>query len=115
MIEAMNRANLSEPILESDRVGNRFAVTLFTHHLLGKEDVEWLSQFSDCSLSEDEAHILIVTRELGLVNNSIVRTFFKIDTLTASRRLQRLRNLGLLEQRGQGPNTIYYAGKRLSG
>ncbi|WKZ79135.1 MAG: ATP-binding protein [Fimbriimonadaceae bacterium] len=115
MIEAMNRANLSEPILESDRVGNRFAVTLFTHHLLGKEDVEWLSQFSDCSLSEDEAHILIVTRELGLVNNSIVRTLFKIDTLTASRRLQRLRNLGLLEQRGQGPNTIYYPGKRLSG
>jgi ATP-dependent DNA helicase RecG len=113
MRDAMHRANLTAPLFESDRRGNTFSVTLLTHHLLGEEDVAWLGQFKDCALSEDEARALIVVREVGAINNASYRDINRLDTLTASRHLQRLRSLGLLEQRGRGTATYYVPGDRV--
>lgn len=112
MREAMISANLTIPFFESDRESDTFTATLLLHHLLGQEDVEWLARFRDCNLSEDEARVLIVLREVGAMNNAYYRTLAGLDTLTVSRRLQRLRDLKLLEQKGKSSATYYVPGER---
>ncbi len=114
MREAMINANLTIPFFESDRESDTFTTTLLLHHLLGQEDVEWLAQFKECSLSEDEVRVLIVLREVGAMNNAYYRTLTGLDTLTVSRRLQRLRDLKLLEQKGKSSATYYVPGERFN-
>lgn len=113
MREAMVAANLSAPLFDSNRRANRFAITLLLHHLLGPEEVAWLTQFKDCNLADDEARALIVLREVGAISNATYRDINRVDTLAASRRLQRLRDIGLLEQRGRGTGIHYVPGPRL--
>jgi ATP-dependent DNA helicase RecG len=66
-----------------------------------------LAQFKDLHLSEDEAKALIVVREAGALNNGTYRELTKVDTLTASQSLRRLRDAGLLAQKGRGSATYY--------
>jgi len=113
MRDAMTRANLTLPLFESDREKDTFTVTLLVHHLLGPEDVTWLAQFKDCDLTEDEARALIWVREIGAINNAAYRDINGLDTLTASGHLRRLRDLGLLDQRGKGVATYYVPTQRL--
>lgn len=113
MREAMDQANLTHPLFESDRERDEFTVRLLVLHLLGPEDWEWLGQFRDCSLSDDEARALIVLREIGALDNAAYRSINRVDTLTASGHLRRLRDAGLLEQKGKGPATYYVPGARL--
>lgn len=115
MREAMERANLSVPLFESNRQGDQFTVTLFAHNLLNADDLAWLSQFSDCDLNEDDARVLVILREIGEMSNYLYRWVAKVDTLTASRRLQRLRDLQLIVQKGKGSSTTYLPGPRLTG
>lgn len=115
MREAMARANLTAPLFESDREKDAFTVTLLVHHLLGPDDVAWLTRFKDCHLSEDEARALIVVREVRAINNAFYRTINRMDALTASGHLRRLRDLGLLEQKGKGSATYYVPTERLLG
>ncbi len=114
MREAMISANLTIPFFESDRESDTFTTTLLLHHLLGQEDMEWLAQFKECSLSEDEVRVLIVLREVGAMNNAYYRTLTGLDTLTVNRRLQRLRDLKLLEQKGKSSATYYVPGERFN-
>jgi ATP-dependent DNA helicase RecG len=85
----------------------------FFHHFLGAEDIAWLARFKDLHLSEDEAKALIVVREAGALNNSTYRELTKVDTLTASQSLRRLRDAGLLAQKGRGSATYYVPTERL--
>jgi ATP-dependent DNA helicase RecG len=107
MIDEMHKVNLTIPLFESSSERDSFAVKLLVHHLLSPEDVEWLAQFKNCRLSDDEARALIVVRETGEIDNLMYRYINYVDTLTASGRLRRLRDLGLLEQKGKGPATYY--------
>jgi len=113
MREAMEQANLTHPLFESDRERDEFTVRLLVVHLLSEEDWEWLGQFKDCNLSDDEARALIVLREIGALDNAAYRSINRVDTLTASGHLRRLRDAGLLEQKGKGPATYYVPGPRL--
>jgi ATP-dependent DNA helicase RecG len=113
MREAMEQANLTQPLFESDRDKDEFTVRLLVIHLLNPEDWKWLSQFPDCGLDNDDARALIVLRELGALDNSAYRSINHVDTLTASGRLRRLRDAGLLEQQGKGASTYYLPGGRL--
>ena len=112
MRETMMRANLSSPLILSDRSGDKFKVSLFVHNLLGPDDVEWLSKFSDCDLSEDEARALIMLRELKEIDNATYRQINHMDSLTASGHLRRLKGMDLLEKVGQGAATKYRPGTR---
>jgi len=112
MRAAMVDANLTVPLFESDRENDTFSATLLLHHLLEQNDIEWLAGFKDCNLSDDEARVLIVVREVGAMNNYDYRTLTGLDTLSASRRLQHLRNVKLLEQKGKGNATYYVPGER---
>ena len=107
MQRLMVKSGLAPPVLESDREQNRFVAYLLTHHFLSEEDIRWLSFFREFELTDDDTKALIVARELGAVDNATYRTVNSCDTLTASGRLRRMRDVGLLEQRGKGNQTYY--------
>jgi ATP-dependent DNA helicase RecG len=113
MRESMEQAGLTPPLFESDRGNDQFVARYFFHHFLGVEDIAWLAQFKDLHLSEDEAKALIVVREAGALNNGTYRELTKVDTLTASQALRRLRDAGLLAQKGRGSATYYVPTERL--
>ncbi|MFN7908493.1 MAG: ATP-binding protein, partial [Microcystis sp.] len=107
MLEKMLEANLTLPLFVSNRDRDYFRVTLFTHHFLDDEDIQWLTQFKNHTLSTDETKALVVLRQVGMINNLIYRVTNDVDTLTASHHLRRLRDAGLLEQQGKGSATCY--------
>ncbi len=113
MRESMEQAGLTPPLFESDRGNDQFVARYFFHHFLGAEDVAWLAQFKDLQLSDDEAKALIVVREAGAINNGTYRELTKVDTLGASQALRRLRDAGLLVQKGRGSATYYVPTERL--
>jgi ATP-dependent DNA helicase RecG len=113
MRETMEQAGLTPPLFESDRGNDQFVARYFFHHFLGAEDVAWLAQFKDAQLSPDEAKALIVVREAGAIDNAAYRALNKVDTLSASAALRRLRDGGLLVQKGRGSATYYVPAERL--
>jgi ATP-dependent DNA helicase RecG len=114
MRESMEQAGLTPPLFESDRGGDQFVARYFFHHFLGEEDIAWLARFRDLHLTEDEAKALIVVREAGAIDNATYRELSKVDTLAASQALRRLRDAGLLIQKGRGSATYYVPSDRLA-
>lgn len=113
MREAMEQAGLTPPLFESDRASDQFVARYFFHHFLGAEDIAWLTRFKDQQLSSDDAKALIVVREAGAIDNATYRALNKVDTLAASAALRRLRDAGLLVQKGRGSATYYVPAERL--
>ena len=113
MRETMEQAGLTPPLFESDRGNDQFVARYFFHHFLGAEDLAWLAQFKDAQLNPDEAKALIVVREAGAIDNAAYRALNKVDTLSASAALRRLRDAGLLQQKGRGSATYYIPAERL--
>ena len=113
MRETMEQAGLTPPLFESDRGNDQFVARYFFHHFLGADDLNWLAQFKDAQLSSDEAKALIVVREAGAMDNANFRALTKVDTLAASAALRRLRDAGLLAQKGRGSATYYVPTERL--
>ncbi len=107
MREMCEQAGLAPPLFESDREREQFVVRLFFHHFLGPDDLAWLGQFKDLQLSDAEARALVVTREVGAMDNATWREINKVDTLAASHGLKKLRDAGLLQQNGRGSATWY--------
>jgi len=107
MREMCETAGLAPPLFESDRGQDQFVVRLFFHHFLGPADLAWLARFKDLHLSETEARALVVAREVGAIDNASWRDINKVDTLTASQSLKKLRDAGLLQQKGRGSATWY--------
>nr|WP_156966477.1 hypothetical protein [Algiphilus aromaticivorans] len=64
-------------------------------------------------LTEDQQRALIFVRENRRITNSDYRNLNRVDTLTASQRLVRLRDLGLVDQVPMGPATYYVPGAQL--
>jgi ATP-dependent DNA helicase RecG len=113
MRDTMEQAGLTPPLFESDRGNDQFVARYFFHHFLGADDVAWLAQFKDAQLSPDEAKALVVVREAGAIDNANYRTLNKVDTHSASAALRRLRDAGLLVQKGRGSATYYVPAERL--
>ena len=107
MLESMLEANLSLPSFDSNRDRNRFQVTLYSHNLFDEEALQWLSQFKEYNITDEEAKILVVLKETGKINNAICRLVNDVDTLKASQTLKRLRDLGLINVHGKSTATHY--------
>lgn len=107
MREMCEQAGLAPPLFESDRGREQFVVRLFFHHFLGPDDLAWLGRFKGLQLSDAEARALVVTREVGAIDNATWRDINKVDTLAASHGLKKLRDAGLLQQNGRGSATWY--------
>lgn len=115
MREICEQAGLAPPLFESDRSNDAFVVRLFFHHFLGPEDLAWLGRFKALQLTEAEARALVVTREVGAMDNATWREINKVDTLAASHGLKKLRDAGLLQQNGRGSATWYQPTARMLG
>ena len=113
MRELMKSANLTPPAFDSDREKDEFAVTFLFHHLLDESDVRWLAQFKDADITDDEAKLLIFSREKGTINNAEGRDLTGLDTLTVSSILRRLRDYGLIQPHNRGSVTFYTPTERL--
>ena len=113
MRESMAEAGLTPPLFESDRARDQFVARYFFHHFLGAEDIAWLARFKDVRLADEEARALVVVREAGAIDNATYRDLNKVDTLAASQSLRRLRDAGLLIQKGRGSATYYVPSERL--
>lgn len=114
MRKMMQEANLTTPVITSDRRLNIFKLTLLSIHFIEQEDIKWLENFKNCNLADEEARALLFVRRFNSIDNAAFRAVNSgTDTLKASRYLQRLRDLELLEQRPQGSATYYIPGRRL--
>lgn len=110
MRNIMKGANLTVPVIETDRLKDEFRLRLLSHHFLGDEDIRWLSQFRSLGLSPMEARALIMLREAKEIDNAAYRQINHTDVHTASKDLRRLRDLGLLETKGGGAAVHYVEG-----
>ncbi len=107
MREMMVDAGLEPPLFESLRSNDAFVARYYFQHFLSEEAVQWLSRFRDLHLSDEEARALVAVREQGAIDNAMYRELNRVDTLSASQALRRLRDAGLLEQKGRGSGTYY--------
>lgn len=114
MREMMEEAGLTPPLFESDRGNDQFIARYFFHHFLGEDDIRWLSRFRELNLTDAEARTLVVVREAGAIDNATYRDLNKVDVLAASQALRRLRDAGLLTQKGRGSATWYQPTSRLT-
>lgn len=107
MRETMVAAGLEPPLFESMRGNDSFVARYYFQHFLGEEAIQWLSRFRELHLSDEEARALVAVREQGAIDNAMYRELNRVDTLAASGALRRLRDAGLLEQKGRGSGTYY--------
>ncbi len=112
MRELMQMNALFPPNFESTREPDQFVATFLFHHLLDKDDVQWIKSFGLVDFADDEIRALIFVRELGAIDNSSLRSISKLDILAASSLLRHLRDLDLLEMRGGGNKTYYIRGPK---
>jgi ATP-dependent DNA helicase RecG len=110
--KVMQRAGLTPPLFDSDRVRNHFVVALWLHNLIGEDDTSWLRGFAAMQLTDQQARALVVARRTGSVSNAMLRDMSGLYTLAASNQLRQLRDQGLLEPRGKGSATHYVLGAR---
>ena len=109
MREQMRANGFSLPTFESNRANNSFTSRFLLHHFLLEEDLEWLKQ-APVDLSDSQRYALIFLREQGAINNQTLRQLTGSDVLTASQDLRKLRENGLLAQKGKGSATYYLPG-----
>jgi ATP-dependent DNA helicase RecG len=110
MRELMQQHDLLPPTFESSRRPDQFVATFLFHHFLAPADLAWLRALTPEPLSDEDMRALVAVRELGAIDNAAYRNVNRTDTLTASARLRRLRDLGLLAMKGSGSRTYYVPG-----
>jgi len=96
------------PTLESNHEANKFTARLLLHHFLSKENMEWLAQYAEFDLVNEQKLALVFVREVGAIDNA---TYRQLDSSIAHARarleIHKLCDLGFLEKKGQGRNTYY--------
>ena len=107
MRRAMRTAGLQPPLFVSDRGADRFVATIFLQNLLGDADLRWLEMLNRFRLTAPQKLALVSARSKGGTCNAELRELADIDTLSASRELKGLRDLGLLLANGAGRSTTY--------
>lgn len=107
MREMMMEAGLEPPLFESLRENDCFVARYFFQHFLSEEAIQWLGRFRDMHFSDEETRALVAVREQGAIDNATYRALNRVDTIGASQALRRLRDAGLLEQKGRGSATYY--------
>lgn len=96
------------PTLESNHEANKFTARLLLHHFLSKENMEWLAQYAEFGLVNEQKLALVFVREVGAIDNATYRQLDSSITHARARLdIHKLCDLGFLEKKGQGRNTYY--------
>ena len=108
MRRLMKEAGLMPPTFESNHEANKFTVRLLLHHFLSKENMEWLAQYAEFGLVNEQKLALVFVREVGAIDNATYRQLDSSITHARARlEIHKLCDLGFLEKKGQGRNTYY--------
>ena len=108
MRRLMKEAGLMPPTFESNHEANKFTARLLLHHFLSKENVEWLAQYTEFGLVNEQKLALVFVREVGAIDNATYRQLDSSITHARARlEIHKLCDLGFLEKKGQGRNTYY--------
>ena len=96
------------PTLESNHEANKFTARLLLHHFLSKENMEWLAQYAEFGLVNEQKLALVFVREVGAIDNATYRQLDSSITHARARlEIHKLCDLGFIEKKGQGRNTYY--------
>ena len=108
MRRLMKEAGLMPPTFESNHEANKFTARLLLHHFLSKENMEWLAQYAEFGLVNEQKLALVFVREVGAIDNATYRQLDSSITHVRSRlEIHKLCDLGFIEKKGQGRNTYY--------
>ena len=108
MRRLMKEAGLMPPTFESNHEANKFTARLLLHHFLSKENVEWLAQYAEFGLVNEQKLAIVFVREVGAIDNATYRQLDSSITHARARlEIHKLCDLGFLEKKGQGRNTYY--------
>ena len=70
--------------------------------------MEWLAQYAEFGLMNEQKLALVFVREVGVINNATYRQLDSSITHARARlEIHKLCDLGFLEKKGQGRNTYY--------
>ena len=96
------------PTFRSNHEANKFTARLLLHHFLSKENMEWLAQYAEFGLGNEQRLALVFVREVGAIDNATYRQLDSSITHARARlEIHKLCNLGFIEKKGQGRNTYY--------
>ena len=108
MRRLMKEAGLMPPTFESNHEANKFTARLLLRHFLSKENMEWLAQYAEFGLVNEQKLALVFVREVGAIDNATYRQLDSSITHARARlEIHKLCDLGFLEKKGQGRNTYY--------
>ena len=108
MRRLMKEAGLMPPTFESNHEANKFTARLLLHHFLSKENVEWLAQYAEFGLVNEQKLALVFVREVGAIDNATYRQLDSSITHARARlEIHKLCDFGFIEKKGQGRNTYY--------
>lgn len=108
MRRLMKEAGLMPPTFESNHEANKFTARLLLHHFLSKENMEWLAQYAEFGLVNEQKLALVFVREVGAIDNATYRQLDSSITHARARlEIHKLCDLGFIEKKGQGRNTYY--------
>lgn len=108
MCRLMKEAGLMPPTFESNHEANKFTARLLLHHFLSKENMEWLAQYAEFGLMNEQKLALVFVREVGAIDNATYRQLDSSITHARARlEIHKLCDLGFIEKKGQGRNTYY--------
>ena len=108
MRRLMKEAGLMPPTFESNHEANKFTARLLLHHFLSKENMEWLAQYAEFGLVNEQKLAIVFVREVGAIDNATYRQLDSSITHARARlEIHKLCDLGFLEKKGQGRNTYY--------
>ena len=108
MRRLMKESGLMPPTFESNHEANKFTARLLLHHFLSKENMEWLAQYAEFGLVNEQKLALVFVREVGAIDNATYRQLDSSITHARARlEIHKLFDLGFLEKKGQGRNTYY--------
>ena len=108
MRRLMKEAGLMPPTFESNHEANKFTARLLLHHFLSKENMEWLAQYAEFDLVNEQKLALVFVREVGAIDNATYRQLDSSITHARARlEIHKLCDLEFIEKKGQGRNTYY--------
>ena len=108
MRRLMKEAGLMPPVFESNHEASKFTARLLLHHFLSKENMEWLAQYAEFGLVNEQKLALVFVREVGAIDNATYRQLDSSITHARARlEIHKLCDLGFIEKKGQGRNTYY--------
>ena len=108
MRRLMKEAGLMPPTFESNHEANKFTARLLLHHFRSKENMEWLAQYAEFGLVNEQKLALVFVREVGAIDNATYRQLDSSITHARARlEIHKLCDLGFLEKKGHGRNTYY--------